>query len=245
MQTERARPPHVLVVDDSSVDRELIRRMLAPDYAVLEASTSREGLEVCGARHVDCVLLDYLLPDEDGISLLSKLIERELPVVMLTGAGSEAIAVEAMKIGALDYLVKSALARISLRRAVENAVEKAELRRRLAGQEMALHAYVHALNEKHATLEQSNKKLSQSEARLRTLLAQNPSSGVDHGQGPPGHVGLGRGNAADERARPREPVRDRRGSRTGARSGSGRQAGHVSDLARRARLRQSRGATSE
>lgn len=165
----------VLVVDDSEVDRERIRRLLGADFSVIEATTASEGLDVCRMIEVDCVLLDYRLPDQDGTEILADLIERGLPVLMLTGHGSEAIAVEAMKRGALDYLIKDELAREGLRRAVGNALEKVSLRRQVSRQQAELHTYVAELDAKRAELERSNKKLGESEARLRVMLEQLPA----------------------------------------------------------------------
>ncbi len=165
----------VLVVDDSEVDRERIRRLLGPGFSVIEARTAAEGLDVCRMVAVDCVLLDYRLPDHDGIEVLAELIDRDVPVLMLTGQGSEAIAVEAMKRGALDYLIKDRLMRDSLLRSVNNALEKIALRRQVSRQQAELHAYIAELDAKRVELERSNKQLVESQARLRVVLEQLPA----------------------------------------------------------------------
>ena len=84
----------------------------------------------------DCVLLDFNLPGTDGLDFLSAVaVDGELPsaVVLITGQGSDVIAVEAMKRGAQDYLVKDRVNASSLLRAVTQAVSQVELRRKLAG----------------------------------------------------------------------------------------------------------------
>jgi PAS domain S-box-containing protein len=75
-----------------------------------EAETGREGLQLAHAQKPDCVLLDYHLPDLNGLEFLAELRndlgEIPVPVMMLTGADNASVAVEAMKRGAQDYLVK-------------------------------------------------------------------------------------------------------------------------------------------
>jgi C4-dicarboxylate-specific signal transduction histidine kinase len=105
---------HVLIVEDDAVDRMACRRALArdPDYefVLLEAETGREGLQLTHAHKPDCVLLDYHLPDLNGLEFLAELADDTgsipVPVMMLTGTDNAAVAVEAMKRGAQDYLIK-------------------------------------------------------------------------------------------------------------------------------------------
>ncbi|MCS7471523.1 response regulator [Stieleria sp. ICT_E10.1] len=127
----------ILIVDDSPEDREVYRRLLSQqawnEYDVAEADCGEDGLEACRNHPPDCILLDYNLPDLDGLEFLTELHdavpEHHLAVVMLTGQGNESIAVEAMKKGAQDYLVKGELTSDNLQRAVCNAVEKVSLQR--------------------------------------------------------------------------------------------------------------------
>ncbi len=130
----------ILIVDDSPEDRAVYRRLLSQDrerqYTFLETSSGEEGLRLGRERRPDCLLLDYRLPDTDGLEFLDRLAEetadRPLPVIVLTGQGSEAVAVQAMKSGAQDYLLKSEISAEGLKRAVANAIEKVALRRKLA-----------------------------------------------------------------------------------------------------------------
>ena len=122
----------ILVVDDSPEDRESYRRFLAalvPPPVVDSASTAAEALTRLAAGY-DCLLLDYQLPDANGLEVLSELAARPLPspaVILLTGRGDESLAVEAMKRGAQDYLVKGRITAETLTRAVQHAVEKVAL----------------------------------------------------------------------------------------------------------------------
>ncbi|MFP5287595.1 MAG: response regulator [Thermoanaerobaculia bacterium] len=129
-------PLRILIVDDSPEDRELYRRLLAQDpgqeYEFLEAELGEDGLDLARREKPDCLLLDYRLPDVDGLEFLDRLLQDGLvPVIILTGQGSEAVAVQAMKSGAQDYLLKGAISRQELPRAVQNAVEKVALRRKV------------------------------------------------------------------------------------------------------------------
>ena len=104
----------VLIVEDDLVDRMACRRALAQnqdyEFVLSEAETGQEGLQLAHAQKPDCVLLDYHLPDLNGLEFLAKLRndlgEIPVPVMMLTGADTASVAVEAMKRGAQDYLVK-------------------------------------------------------------------------------------------------------------------------------------------
>ena len=104
----------ILIVEDDTVDRMACRRALALDqnyeFVISEAETGREGLQLAHAQKPDCVLLDYHLPDLNGLEFLAELRndlgEIPVPVMMLTGADNASVAVEAMKLGAKDYLVK-------------------------------------------------------------------------------------------------------------------------------------------
>jgi diguanylate cyclase (GGDEF)-like protein/PAS domain S-box-containing protein len=107
-------PVRLLVVEDDEVDRLACRRALTQhpqfDFELLEAETAREGLQLALTRHPECILLDYRLPDMDGLEFLAELcaegVEFSAPVLMLTGAAEIGVAVEAMRRGARDYLVK-------------------------------------------------------------------------------------------------------------------------------------------
>src|SRR3954464_13383112 len=111
---ESARQRRVIIVDDSPEDRETIRRFLLKDrdhsYSFSEQGGGAEGLSACRLAPPDCLLLDYDLPDLDGLEFLSEITGgtglAPFPIVMLTGRGEEAVAVRALKKGAQDYLVK-------------------------------------------------------------------------------------------------------------------------------------------
>jgi signal transduction histidine kinase len=129
----------LLIVDDDAVDRRLYGKLLAqlgPDTCNVEqAADGAAGLAALRASKFDCVLLDFRLPDMTGLEFLTAAAANdELPcaVVLITGQGNEAIAVEAMKRGVRDYLVKDQVNATSLWRTMTQAVTQTELQQRLA-----------------------------------------------------------------------------------------------------------------
>ncbi|MBN2809141.1 MAG: GGDEF domain-containing response regulator [Deltaproteobacteria bacterium] len=131
-----------LIVDDDTIDREIVTRALHDHYrnrdeeiSALEAVSCKEALIFLQEETIDCLILDYRLPDCDGIGFLKKMKEKfddfSVPVVMLTGEGNEHIAVEAMKMGVLDYLPKNNLTSAFLITAIRSAIEKGNIRRQL------------------------------------------------------------------------------------------------------------------
>ncbi|HVZ35312.1 MAG TPA: response regulator, partial [Polyangiaceae bacterium] len=151
----------ILVVDDNDVDRKHIRRLLGPDYSIVEAATVRAAREWLEAEGIECVLLDQRLPDGEGIELLAALVERGLPVLMLTAQGNEQLAVQALKGGARDYITKSNLTRELLQKSVVHAIERSQLELELLSNQRRLAA--------------SNQALAEREAQLRVVLAQLPA----------------------------------------------------------------------
>jgi CheY-like chemotaxis protein len=117
----------VLVVDDDEVDRTLVRRLLgrgAADAHLVEAWDATEARRILGSTGVDAILLDYLLPGEDGLAFLRSLPHGPTapPVVVLTGQGDERLAVAALKAGASDYLIKGELSTERLSTTLGNAI---------------------------------------------------------------------------------------------------------------------------
>jgi PAS domain S-box-containing protein len=129
----------LLVVEDFAPDRELYHRALSQDsscvYQLLEAESVATGLELCRSSMVDAILLDYALPDGDGLEFLAKLDnqsdDNSPPVVMVTGVGNQRVAVRAMKLGAEDYLVKGDLTPQLLQSTIRSAIDNTRLRRQL------------------------------------------------------------------------------------------------------------------
>src|SRR5258706_1298433 len=120
----------VLVVEDNEDHRHLIdRRLREAGHDVRLAADGAEALTKLDG--VDLVLLDYRLPGLSGIDTLERIRSNGGPsVVMVTGMGSESIAVEAMRAGAIDYVVKDTDYLMALPQVVERAWRVHHLARR-------------------------------------------------------------------------------------------------------------------
>jgi two-component system nitrogen regulation response regulator NtrX len=123
--------PKILIVDDEKSIRESIRMILeAEGYDTAAAENGQKGVDLFRAGGLDAVLLDIKMPPgKDGLEVLAELqqIDREVPVVMVSGHGAFDTAVEATKLGAFDYLPKP-LDRDKLLVVLRNAVERVRLR---------------------------------------------------------------------------------------------------------------------
>ena len=122
--------PTILVVDDEALIRwSLSERLKAEGFAVLEAETGADALEKL-PEGVDLVLLDYKLPDTDGVSILRQIkdFEQDIVVILLTAYASVETAVEAMKLGAYHFANKP-FNLDEVVATVERALETTRLRR--------------------------------------------------------------------------------------------------------------------
>jgi DNA-binding NtrC family response regulator len=98
----------VLIVDDEVGTRESLRMILKNDYEVLLAKNAEEAFQVVKERSPDVILLDIILPDLDGLKVLEKMRQKDsdIIVIMITATRTVKTAVEAMKLGAYDYVTK-------------------------------------------------------------------------------------------------------------------------------------------
>ena len=103
--------PTILIADDDGVSRKLLRRLLEQDgHAVCAAANGVEALEVFAQHAIDIVLLDIVMPELDGISVLERLKAtpgaHHVPVIMISAVDDTASVVRCIEIGADDYLPK-------------------------------------------------------------------------------------------------------------------------------------------
>ncbi len=125
--------PAVLIIDDSSDFCQLAKRFIQVEWAQAKVDSwdpptrGRDGLAAALSNY-DVVLLDYMLGTDDGLTWLRQLkIDQTCPpIIFLTGHGSEAVAVEAMKLGASDYLRKHDLSKQRLINAISDCTAGAQ-----------------------------------------------------------------------------------------------------------------------
>jgi two-component system OmpR family response regulator len=100
--------PHVLIVDDHREIRDLVARALTKEgFRVSSAADGRAMRKVMADSRIDLILLDLMLPGEDGLSLCRTLrAESKIPIIMLTAKGDEVDRVIGLEMGADDYLPK-------------------------------------------------------------------------------------------------------------------------------------------
>ncbi|NJL45242.1 MAG: response regulator [Leptolyngbyaceae cyanobacterium SM2_3_12] len=154
----------ILLVDDDEVDRMAVCRALSQiDLAleVTEVTNAEQALQSLRQQEYSCVFLDYQLPDQDGLALIHQLRAEgvTIPLIVLTGQGDEQIAVNLMKAGASDYLVKTQVSPHRLALLLRNAIRvyKAEQREAKAQEE---------LRHTNALLTQQNQELERQRQQI-------------------------------------------------------------------------------
>ncbi|MBX9989673.1 response regulator [Phreatobacter oligotrophus] len=110
--------PHILIVEDDREIRALMARLLkGNEFRVSTASDGREMDRILADSRIDLVILDVMLPQEDGLSICRRLrAQRQIPIIMVSAKGEEVDRVIGLEIGADDYLVKPFAARELLAR---------------------------------------------------------------------------------------------------------------------------------
>jgi diguanylate cyclase (GGDEF)-like protein len=152
--------PRILVVDDIADNRAILaRRFQKRNFEVVEADSGPTALELIAAGSFDIILLDVMMPDMDGLEVLrrirAKLSPEALPVIMVTANNQSADIVEALELGANDYVAKPVEFTIALARV------NAQVKRKLASE--ALASANLALNESNERLEE---RISERTVRL-------------------------------------------------------------------------------
>ncbi|MCL2293639.1 MAG: sigma-54 dependent transcriptional regulator [Spirochaetes bacterium] len=98
----------ILIIDDDKGIQKSFSNLFGEEYKVLNGYNGKEGLEILSNNEVDLIFLDYRMPGSDGLEVLTKIkkIEPELPVVMITAYGNFETVIEAISLGAYDYIEK-------------------------------------------------------------------------------------------------------------------------------------------
>lgn len=126
----------LLVIDDDDIDRMNVERMLGKsdaegrDYRFVMTRSKAEGLAALQAEQFDCLLLDFRLPDGDGLELLAEAAATHLrlpPTVLMTTLNDRPTALKALSLGAQDYLVKGEFTKAMLVRAIQYGIQRDQL----------------------------------------------------------------------------------------------------------------------
>jgi len=167
----------ILTIDDEENIRDSFRLFLEDfDYHVLEASNGREGLEVFTKESPDLVLCDLRMPEVDGLEVLETIrkISPDTPVIVISGTGVIGDAVEAIRRGAWNYLLKPIQDMSALLHAINQALERSRLivenrayqehlEEEVTRRTEALQKAIHDLNHSHI-------KIKESEGKYRSIF---------------------------------------------------------------------------
>jgi putative two-component system response regulator len=107
-QMTKNEPVNLLIVDDELGPRESLKMILKPFYTIFTAENGTEALKIIREKRIDIATLDYKMPGMTGTELLREIrkFDEEMAVIMITGFGTMKSAVEGIRYGASDYLVK-------------------------------------------------------------------------------------------------------------------------------------------
>ena len=167
-------PASILLIDDNLDQFTITKRTLAQtgaDYRVEAAKNAAEGLEKLRANRYDIVLCDYRLPDRTGIEVLTDLQHAGnlVPFIIVTSAGNERLAVEAIQLGADDYVVKDSSYDHILPTVLRRALQRAEDRQAREHLQVERDQALEALKHEKAGLERMNEIMMDREERVLEL----------------------------------------------------------------------------
>lgn len=133
----------ILIIDDDEVDRATVKRSLKSagmEAETFMADSASAGLKLIKEHTFDCLLIDFKLPDMDGLELLQEIrkINKIVPVLLVTSYGDERVAAEAIKMGASDYISKSLLTPESVSHSLRTAIRLARIEQEKSAAEESL-----------------------------------------------------------------------------------------------------------
>jgi PAS domain S-box-containing protein len=170
-------PIKLLLIDDNPADRMVYRRYLLnisdSAYSLWEEETGQKGIRTARSVQPDCVVVDYHLPDSDGLEVVRQLRSQvetvDTPIIILTGSTRDDIAVAAIRHGVSDYLHKDNLTRDGLHQAIQQAIEKASLHKIIKIQNQTL-------EEKNRALENALVEVRAAHDQLEHRVAERTSA---------------------------------------------------------------------
>ncbi|MDC8449776.1 MAG: sigma-54 dependent transcriptional regulator [Nitrospira sp.] len=173
----------ILLIDDDPRVRASLKMVLEPLYDIFQASDAHEGLDVFRKDESDLILLDVILPGTDGLAVLQtlRMESKTTPVIMLTGTKSVKTAVDAMKLGAADYLSKP-FDVDELRIVIDRVLNSSELERevkQLRAQVVQRYAF-HNLIGKSPGMQEIYSKIEQvADSRTTVLITGESGTGKE------------------------------------------------------------------
>jgi DNA-binding NtrC family response regulator len=120
---------NILIIDDDEVDCISICKQISSLFSCSYAHNEQSALETIRKNNYDCILLDYNLNNTTGLELMPKIIAlTQAPIIFVTRHGSEDVAVEALKNGAKDYIIKSQINYKKLIKSISNCINETKNR---------------------------------------------------------------------------------------------------------------------
>ncbi len=151
----------ILLIEDNPGDIRIIKELLSEakelKFNLHSAENLLKGLTCIAENSFDIILLDLMLPDSSGIETLEQILEKDskCPIIVLTGTDNLKLAIQAVKVGAQDYLVKGQIESNPLLRSIFHAIDRHKMRK---------------------TIESLVENLQKNELRLRKIIEENADS---------------------------------------------------------------------
>lgn len=170
----------ILIVDDEERIRRLLNMYLTREnYEIAEAENGQEALELALNEEFNCILLDIMMPEMDGIEVAKRLRnEKSTPIIMLTAKGEENNRVEGFEVGADDYIVKPFSPRevvLRVKAILRRSSETAFIEKDSTAKDVIVYDHLVIDNDAHRVLADDKRvNLTPKEYELLLFLAKTP-----------------------------------------------------------------------